>query len=157
MNLLLQSQTVTSPQRQALWLGFGSFCAAVAFLGFVSIIYDFHDCFYPARTHPYFTSGRLMLGALIPFLLLFVHGLGPRIQFREKPLAAMAGAGGPDLVHAAFGDCHRLAGVLRANTTGFTCDLEPHAARRTFCVRSNARCDLLRTPDWMAQHNLRIG
>jgi len=39
------------------------------------LIYDFHDCFYPSREHPYFTSGRLLLGALIPFLLLFVFGL----------------------------------------------------------------------------------
>jgi len=49
--------------------------AAVAFLGFLSVIYDFHDCTYPSREHPYFTSGRLMLGALVPFLLLFVFGM----------------------------------------------------------------------------------
>jgi hypothetical protein len=73
--LLSRSTTLTGPQRQALWLGFGSLLAAVAFLGFLSIIYDFQDCFYPSRAHPYFTSGRLMLGALIPFLLLFVYGL----------------------------------------------------------------------------------
>ncbi len=50
------------------------YCLKV-FLGFLSIIYDFHKCFYPSREYPYFTSGRLMLGALIPFLLLFVFGL----------------------------------------------------------------------------------
>jgi Predicted membrane protein (DUF2142) len=75
LNLLPQSKTVTAPQRQALWFGFGCFASAVAFLGFISIIYDFQDCFYPSREHPYFTSGRLMLGALIPFLLLFFFGL----------------------------------------------------------------------------------
>jgi hypothetical protein len=75
VNLLPRSKAVTAPQRQALWLGFGCFAAAVAFLGFLSIIYDFHNCFYPSHEHPYFTSGRLMLGALIPFLLLFVFGL----------------------------------------------------------------------------------
>lgn len=64
-----------APQRQALWLSFACLAAAVAFLGFLSLIYDFQDCFYPSREHPYFTSGRLMLGALIPFLLLFVYGL----------------------------------------------------------------------------------
>jgi hypothetical protein len=67
--------TATVPQRDALWLGFWSFAAAIAFLGFLSIIYDFHDCYYPSRDHPYFTSGRLMLGALVPFMLLFVFGL----------------------------------------------------------------------------------
>ena len=75
LNLWPQSKNVTAPQRQALWLGFGCFAAAITFLGFLSIIYDFHDCFYPSREHPYFTSGRLMLGALIPFLLLFTFGL----------------------------------------------------------------------------------
>lgn len=75
LNLSPQSKAAAAPQRQALWFGFWCFAAAVAFLGFLSIIYDFHDCFYPSRAHPYFTSGRSMLGALIPFLLLFVFGL----------------------------------------------------------------------------------
>ena len=73
--LLSRSMVATAAQRQALWLGFGCLAATVAFLGFLSIIYDFHDCFYPSREHPYFTSGRLMLGALIPFLLLLLFGL----------------------------------------------------------------------------------
>jgi hypothetical protein len=74
---------VTGPQRQALWFGFGSFLAAVAFLGFLSIIYNFQDCFYPSGAHPYFTSDRLMLGALIPFLLLYLYGLD-RVLCRVK-------------------------------------------------------------------------
>jgi hypothetical protein len=73
--LLSRSTVSTEPQRQALWFGFWSFIATVVFLGFLSIIYDFQDCFYPSRAHPYFTSGRLMLGALIPFLLLYLYGL----------------------------------------------------------------------------------
>jgi uncharacterized membrane protein YhdT len=73
--LLSRSTAVTGPQRQALWFGFSCLVAAVLFLGFLSIIYDFQDCFYPSRAHPYFTSGRLMLGALIPFLLLYLYGL----------------------------------------------------------------------------------
>jgi hypothetical protein len=73
--LLSRSTDVIAAQRQALWFGFGSVLAVVTFLGFLSIIYDFRDCFYPSRAHPYFTSGRLMLGALIPFLLLYLYGL----------------------------------------------------------------------------------
>jgi hypothetical protein len=65
----------TTLQRQALWLGLGSGVAAMAFLGFLSILYDFGDCFYPSRAFPYFATGRLMLGALLPFLLLYVYGL----------------------------------------------------------------------------------
>ena len=68
-------QTTTAAQRTALWFSLASFAAAVGFLGFLSISYDFQDCFYPSRAHPYFTSGRLLLGALIPFLLLFTFGL----------------------------------------------------------------------------------
>ena len=83
--------TATALQRQALWLGFLCLVVATAFLGFLSIIYDFQDCFYPSRAHPYFTSGRLMLGALIPFLLLYLYGLDcalSRIKNRwAKPLA----------------------------------------------------------------------
>ena len=74
-DLVWRSKTAPARQYQALWFGFWCFAAAVGFLGFLSIIYDFHDCFYPSQAHPYFTSGRLILGALIPFLLLFVYGL----------------------------------------------------------------------------------
>jgi hypothetical protein len=81
--LLSRSTSAPGPQRQALGFGFVSFLAAVAFLGFLSIIYDFQDCFYPSRAHPYFTSGRLMLGALIPFLLLYLYGLD-RVSCRVK-------------------------------------------------------------------------
>lgn len=63
------------PPQDALWLALGSLVVSVVFLGFLSIIYDFHDCFYPSREFPYFASGRLMLGALAPFILLFVFGL----------------------------------------------------------------------------------
>jgi hypothetical protein len=70
-----KTAAVTRPQRQALWLGLGCCAAVVAFLAVLSIIYDFQLCVYPSREHPYFTSGRLILGALIPFLLLFLFGL----------------------------------------------------------------------------------
>ena len=80
LNLLPQFKGTTAPQRQALWLSFGFFTAAILFLGFLSIIYDFQDCFYPSREHPYFTSGRLILGALIPFLLLFTFGLDQALK-----------------------------------------------------------------------------
>ncbi|HTY86604.1 MAG TPA: DUF2142 domain-containing protein [Candidatus Acidoferrum sp.] len=82
--LHLRSGT-TAPQRQALRLALGCVAAAVVFLGFLSIIYDFHDCFYPSREHPYFTSGRLMLGALIPFLLLSLFGLDRILGRVKKP------------------------------------------------------------------------
>jgi hypothetical protein len=73
--LFRRPAVTTTPQWQVLWFTFGCFATALVFFGCLSIIYDFQDCFYPSRAHPYFTSGRLLLGALIPFLLLFVFGL----------------------------------------------------------------------------------
>ena len=73
--LLQRPAVTTTPQWRALAFAFGCFAATVAFFAWLSIIYDFQDCFYPSRVHPYFTSGRLLLGALIPFLLLFLFGL----------------------------------------------------------------------------------
>jgi hypothetical protein len=73
--LLSNITPLSKLQRQALWFGFWCFVSVVAFQGFLSLIYDFHDCFYPSRKYPYFTSGRLMLGALIPFMLLYLYGI----------------------------------------------------------------------------------
>lgn len=82
---LVSKFTVATPsQRLALGFGLCSIVAAVAFLGFLSLIYDFHDCFRPSRELPYFTSGRMILGALIPFLLLFVYGLDRALSFTES-------------------------------------------------------------------------
>ena len=51
------------------------FTTGVAFLGLLSIQFDFGSCVNPSRAHPYFTSGRLLVGALIPFVLLYVYGI----------------------------------------------------------------------------------
>lgn len=61
--------------RQALYLCLACIAATVAFSGFLSVIYDFHNYPGPSREHPYFTFGRHLLGALIPFMLLFVFGI----------------------------------------------------------------------------------
>jgi hypothetical protein len=44
-------------------------------LAILSIRYDFHDCFYPSRAYPFMSSGRLILGILVPFLVLYISGL----------------------------------------------------------------------------------
>jgi hypothetical protein len=62
-------------EREALWLGFCAFTSSVAYLALLSIVFDYGDCFYPSRVHPYFTSGRLIAGSLIPFLLVYLYGL----------------------------------------------------------------------------------
>ncbi len=48
---------------------------SVLLLAWGSIAYDFGRCPYPSRAFPYITSGRLMGGALAPFLCLYVLGL----------------------------------------------------------------------------------
>jgi autotransporter-associated beta strand protein len=73
--LLSRSSDSTLAQTRVLQLALACFIADLAFYGLMSTVYDFHDCFYPSPSYPYFTSGRLLLGALIPFLLVFVYGL----------------------------------------------------------------------------------
>jgi hypothetical protein len=48
---------------------------SVLFLAFLSTLYDFNGCCYPSREQPYFVSGRLITGVLLPFLLIYIDGL----------------------------------------------------------------------------------
>ena len=68
--------------------------ASVLFLAFISLPFDFGRCFYPSRAHPYFVSGRLIIGALLPFLIAFLGGLQilcTRISSRLNPLYVAIG------------------------------------------------------------------
>jgi len=73
--LLRRASPFTTPQRLAVWFGLLCLAALLAFYAVLSIKFDFQDCFYPSRALPYFVSGRLLLGALVPFLILFACGL----------------------------------------------------------------------------------
>jgi hypothetical protein len=64
-----------SPERAPLVLALACFVASLAFLALLSLSFDFGSCPYPSRAHPYFSSGRYLSGALIPFALLYVYGL----------------------------------------------------------------------------------
>jgi hypothetical protein len=48
---------------------------SIGFLALLSIQFDFGNCINPSQAHPYFTSGRLLSGALIPFALFYVYGI----------------------------------------------------------------------------------
>jgi len=61
--------------KSVLWFALVSFLSLVGFLFLLSIRYDFGHCVYPSRTHPYFTSGRLLNGAAVPFFLLFGYAI----------------------------------------------------------------------------------
>jgi Predicted membrane protein (DUF2142) len=67
--------------------------ASVAFLVLISIRFDFGEDFYPSRASPYLWSGRLISGAFIPFVILYVYGLGRAFSWTGRkwlPLAAVA-------------------------------------------------------------------
>lgn len=61
-----------APEREwALRLALLSFISIVGFLVLLSVRFDFGNCPYPSREHPYFVSGRLLNAAAVPFFLLF--------------------------------------------------------------------------------------
>jgi len=73
--LMLRRQSKQNGQRFVLWVALLSFISIVAFLVVLSISFDFGRCPYPSREHPYFTSGRLLNAAAVPFFLLFVYAI----------------------------------------------------------------------------------
>lgn len=56
-------------------LGFGIIGLSVFGLAGISLIYDFGRCWYPSSQHPYLTSGRLIIGVIIPFIVLYLRGI----------------------------------------------------------------------------------
>lgn len=83
--LLARRSPVPAPERQALGYALACVAAGLLFLGYLSICFDFGQCFHPSREHPYFTSGRLLTGALIPFLLLWLRGLDWALAPLQQP------------------------------------------------------------------------
>lgn len=48
---------------------------SVLLLAGLSIPFDFGMCWYPSRERPFFLSGRLIIGVLVPFLILLARGI----------------------------------------------------------------------------------
>ena len=48
--------------------------ASVIFMAAISLLFDFQECLYPSRAWPYFVSGRIIIGALLPFAVLYLAG-----------------------------------------------------------------------------------
>jgi hypothetical protein len=70
-----RAKNTSAPQRRVLWIAVACVIATIVFLAFVSLQFDFGACINPSRERPYFFQGRLMLGALIPFAMLYAYGL----------------------------------------------------------------------------------
>jgi hypothetical protein len=47
----------------------------LSFMAVLSVLFDFDGCFYPSSRHPFFVSGRIISGAMLPFALMYVSGL----------------------------------------------------------------------------------
>jgi len=73
-------------QRQAIVIAVSGFIVSVGFLALLSIQFDFGNCINPSREHPFFASGRLLSGALIPFALFYVYGVAWPLR-RINPVA----------------------------------------------------------------------
>ena len=67
--------------------------ASVLLLAGSSLVFDFDDSWAPSRASPYFVAGRLIGGALVPFVLLYLDGLGHVLDWarlRIDPLIVVA-------------------------------------------------------------------
>jgi hypothetical protein len=91
---------------------------SVSFLALLSIVYDFGDCWYPSRNHPYFTSGRLIFGAFLPFLILYLDGLrmmASKISGRINPLIVVLFI----CIVITYSEIHMTYPVLKSNYNWF--------------------------------------
>jgi hypothetical protein len=75
IGLFLHWTTTDQRRRFVLIMSLLLLVISVLFLAVLSMLYDFGNCFYPSRELPFFVSGRLISGALLPFLLLYLDGL----------------------------------------------------------------------------------
>ena len=66
-----------------LWIAAACVIATTMFLGLLSLQFDFGRCINPSRERPYFFQGRLMLGALIPFAMLYAYALNRLLRARS--------------------------------------------------------------------------
>jgi len=71
ISMFTRLSQLTAFQRESLCLAAASFAVLVLFVAVLSIAFDFGVCPYPSREHPYFTSGRLLSAAAIPFFLIY--------------------------------------------------------------------------------------
>lgn len=55
----------------------------------LSLALDFGDSFAPTRSYPYLSSGRLVAGAFVPLLVLYVQGLYSLLPGSQRDALAM--------------------------------------------------------------------
>jgi hypothetical protein len=80
-------------QRWACFQSLFLVASSILFMAAISLPFDYHDFFYPSRVHPYFVSGRIISGALLPFVLMYASGLElvtNRFRKYVPPVAVLA-------------------------------------------------------------------
>jgi hypothetical protein len=75
---------ISSAGHLAVW---ATVILSFACLVFLSVSFEYGASFYPSQREPYFTSGRLIAGALVPFLILYVDG----VTFLLRPFSSVGG------------------------------------------------------------------
>jgi len=80
--LLRDSEVVDRLERLSAYVSLYLVLGSVLFLAAISLPYDFHQCFYPSRAYPYFVSGRIVNGSLLPFALIYLTG----IEYLWRPI-----------------------------------------------------------------------
>jgi hypothetical protein len=86
-----RARNTSAAQRRVLWIAAACVIATIMFLAFLSLQFDFGACINPSRARPYFFQGRLMLGALIPFAMLYVYGLSRLLRNESRLLLGAVG------------------------------------------------------------------
>lgn len=71
----LRPMTVQQSDPIVMAMVWTSVVLSICSLAVLSIAFDFGNSSYPSVKHPYFTSGRLIIGMVVPFLILYVEGL----------------------------------------------------------------------------------
>jgi hypothetical protein len=89
LSVLIRKKSSCSSDRYDYMILLLSIAGSVFMLGVLSLMYDFGACWYPSKEHPYFTSGRLILGTLVPFIIFYVDGLQTVLSVLTKQLSAV--------------------------------------------------------------------
>lgn len=87
--IISERKNVSSDKKYLNYLLIFILVSYILFLMILSIRYDFGDCPYPSKEFPYFTSGRLILASLVPFLVIYIKGIeiiAAKISKRIDPI-----------------------------------------------------------------------
>src|SRR5258708_24872853 len=82
--LLRGARRAARTERTAEIVSVASLVLSVLLLAALSMAFDFGSSFYPSKASAYFTSGRLLSGSLVPFLIVHVAGLELLLPASER-------------------------------------------------------------------------